>query len=215
MKKPCIYKAVSIKTGKIYIGRTTDFERRKREHKSHAKKDGGKFHEALLQEGYENFLFTIIEYCDETQLDEKEISYIKQYRELYGEKVLNECKGGIGGKTHDIKGENNPMYGRPKTEEEKQSLSCKLKGKKKPDGFGDKVSKALKGRRKSEEAIKKRSHEITVINTKTGFIAEFPSKTRMLKKLHCDMRTLKSGKTTNSGYILIEGVEAIESAILD
>jgi len=47
-----------------------------------------------------------------------------------------------------ISGENNPMYGKisPNKGKEMLQISEKLKGKKKPAGFGEKISKARKGK---------------------------------------------------------------------
>lgn len=47
-----------------------------------------------------------------------------------------------------MKGENNPMYGKvsPNRDKEMPQISEKIKGKKKPDGFGEKISKARKGK---------------------------------------------------------------------
>ena len=52
-----IYKVTNLKNGKIYIGQTNDFQRRKREHLNAAKKekDNYLFHKALRKYGEESF----------------------------------------------------------------------------------------------------------------------------------------------------------------
>ena len=57
-KISCIYKCVNLINQKIYIGRTNDYYRRIREHKSHANKDGGAFHQDILKYGYDFFEFS-------------------------------------------------------------------------------------------------------------------------------------------------------------
>ncbi len=49
------------------------------------------------------------------------------------------------------------LFGRPQSEEHKQKVSNALRGKKKPEGFGDKVKAALTGRKMTEEQRKKMS----------------------------------------------------------
>lgn len=183
-KISCIYKVTNDINNKIYIGKTNDLNRRKNEHKNHAKKDGGDFHADILKYGCDVFHYKIIELCDnKEELLEKEKYYIDVYKNN-GYNLYNICKGGLGGQTHDVSGKNNPMYGKHKTEEEKAHLSDMLKGKAKPDGFGDKISKKLKGKPKSEKAVAKKSHPIKIIDITNNEIMSFKSKAdcyRMIK----------------------------------
>lgn len=190
----CIYKVTNDINNKIYIGATNDLKRRMTEHKRHAKKDGGNFHKDIIKYGYEVFHYEIIEKCMQNELSEKEKYYISLYRNN-GEDLYNICKGGAGGQTHDVSGKNNPMYGKHKTEEEKQHLSNLLKNKKKPDGFGDKISKALKGVKKNPEIVAKRSHPIKVIDIETGNILLFKSKSECKRTIGVDGSWLAKNPT--------------------
>lgn len=81
--------------------------------------------------------FIIIEEVDILDLYIKEKEYINKYR-LINKDLLNETDGGVGGNTY--------MY---KTKKEisaiGEKLSQKLKGKKKPDGFAERLSANRKG----------------------------------------------------------------------
>ena len=126
------------------------------------------------------------------------------YKIAFGDnQIYNNTKGGKGGLTHDVSGENNPMYGRHKTDEEKKHLSEMLSGRKFSEEHNKRISDALKGKPKSKEAVAKKSHPISVINVTTNEIIDFPSKAEAIRQLHTDERILKNGKTTNSGYRLV------------
>lgn len=210
-----IYRAININNGRFYIGSTNNLERRKREHKNHRFKDGGAFHAAIIEDGFDAFEWEVLEECDDADRDRLERYYIKHFRDTFGKEWLyNYCDGGKGGVTHDIHGENNPCYGKHKTPEQKKHLSLVLTGRPKTLETREKMSEYWRNRPKSKSAVAKRSHPISVIKVDTGEIVQFPSKSSMLRELHADMQTLKNGKITRTGYKLYEndeGVETIES----
>ncbi len=104
--------------------------------------------------------------------------------------------------THDVCGINNPMYGKTLSQEERNQRAEKLKGRKKPDGFGLKVSAALKGKPKSPEAVAKKSKPITLVNVRTNEIRTFPSQSEMERELHCNTKTILDGGHTKAGWTL-------------
>lgn len=77
-----IYKITNKVNGKIYIGQTIDFERRKYEHIHDTKNRPHQMplHYAMKKYGVENFEFSILEECDRSELDEKEKFYINAYK---------------------------------------------------------------------------------------------------------------------------------------
>lgn len=73
-----IYKAVNLINGKIYIGKTYNFEKRKREH-SYDIDNGLPFHKALKKYGMGNFSWEIIDTAtSDAEARQKEIKWIKK-----------------------------------------------------------------------------------------------------------------------------------------
>lgn len=93
-----IYKVVNLINGKVYIGFTSDFTTRKKNHKNEAKKRNTIFHKALVKHGFENFNWEILYQSKEKQhtLKVMENFFIKQHNSKlpYG---YNTCNGGGGG----------------------------------------------------------------------------------------------------------------------
>lgn len=77
-----IYKYTS-PNGKIYIGQTIDEKKRKSTHKRDSETSTSKFHTAIRQHGYNNFIYEVLYSIKGTKeeiktiLDEKELYYIK------------------------------------------------------------------------------------------------------------------------------------------
>lgn len=206
----CIYRATNLIDGKVYIGQTNNLERRIREHRAHMHKDGGPFHDEISRIGFHNFKFDILEWCRSNVADDRERFYIAYFRESLGEEnVYNFCDGGLGGQTHDVSGANNPSFGKHYSEEERSALSEKLKGHRKPEGFGSRISMAMKGKPKSREQVMKKSHPISVINTLTGEVLSFSSKSEMERELHCCVSTIMKGRITRNGFRLYENKIAL------
>ena len=138
-----IYKIINPK-GKIYIGQSIDIERRFKEYKTIQCKQQPKIYYSLKKYGPENHIFETIEECNLEQLNEKEL-YWKLYYNCIIEGLNCELyDNGIG----------------PRSEETKQKISLALQNhhlhytediiqkmkKPKPEGFGEKISKALTGK---------------------------------------------------------------------
>ncbi len=79
----CVYKATRLKTGEIYIGQTTSFDKRLQEHSRSALGIGtlasSQFHKTLLKDGLENFTWEILEEVPKEKLRERESYYIDFY----------------------------------------------------------------------------------------------------------------------------------------
>ena len=91
----CVYKATRLKTGEIYIGQTTSFDKRLQEHTRSALGIGSlassQLHRKMLEDGPENFTFEILEVVPKDKLRERESYYIDFYdSKTYG---LNSVTG--------------------------------------------------------------------------------------------------------------------------
>lgn len=118
---------------KMYIGQSTQIERRLREHKSllrnnHYNKRHLQY--AWNKYGEENFDFIILEKCKLEELDEREIYWINFYKTNIREYGYNYESGGhknknlsdetkikISNSHHNVFGNNNPFYGKTHTQE--------------------------------------------------------------------------------------------------
>ena len=77
-----IYKFTNKTNGKSYIGQSVDIQRRYKEHKSQ-RNENTLFHKAIDEYGFDNFDFSIIEICNISELNWKEVFYIKEYQTLF------------------------------------------------------------------------------------------------------------------------------------
>lgn len=96
-----IYKVTNKINNKVYIGKSTDIYYRWKEHiRNKDKKDFQYvFARALRKYGETNFSWEIVERCNETVLNDKEIFYIKKFNSFIGEKGswgYNMTRGGDG-----------------------------------------------------------------------------------------------------------------------
>lgn len=77
-KEYYIYKATNKTNGKVYVGKTYDFEKRKREH-IYDIDDNSPFHRALKKYGIKNFLWEIIDIAyTQDDIQKKEVYWIKR-----------------------------------------------------------------------------------------------------------------------------------------
>lgn len=93
--KSGIYKITRLKTGEIYIGQTTSFDKRWQEHVKSALGVGNltstQLHRVMFEDGPENFTFEILEETAKDKLKERESFYIDFYdSKTYG---LNTVSG--------------------------------------------------------------------------------------------------------------------------
>lgn len=105
-----IYKITNTINNKCYIGLSRDVEYRWKEHKHHAnynKRCSSKpLYNAFKKYGIDNFIFEILEECEENELSSREIFYINKYKsndKKYGYNITN---GGESGPS--MNGETNP-----------------------------------------------------------------------------------------------------------
>jgi group I intron endonuclease len=90
----CIYKIES-PSGKIYIGQTRNLNKRLEVYKNIRCKKQRKLYNSLLKYGYENHKINILEECDISSLNEKEVFYIEKFKTFETDHGMNLTKGGL------------------------------------------------------------------------------------------------------------------------
>lgn len=132
-----IYCIKNVKTGQMYIGQSSNIEKRKKEHLSSLKTNN--HYNKFLQNswnkyGEKNFSFNIIETFDENTpfindvLNDSEEYFIQAYNTFCDENHYNMNKGG----EFFARGESNPMYGLKHSNETKEKMrKAKLNKKQK------------------------------------------------------------------------------------
>lgn len=153
-----IYKYKNNINGKIYIGQTCNFTKRKKQHLRSSVNiyDDYLIHKAIRKYGIENFSIDILEYCQsKEELNEREMFYIELYKSFAKESGYNLTKGGAGmlGKRHSkefIEKMRQKMIGNQNTKGRK--LSDEHRAKLSKAGFGKKCPS--RGRKKTDEEKK-------------------------------------------------------------
>ena len=124
-----IYQIKNSKTGKCYIGQTTDFKRRKREHLNELRKH--KHSNLYLQNafdkyGEDNFEFTILEECEKEQANDREIFWLNNFSGFESSNNYNLCQaGGAKGISEETR---EKLRSRIMSEETRRKISESRKG---------------------------------------------------------------------------------------
>lgn len=141
-----IYKIVNPE-GKIYIGCSIDIERRiNRDYKILSQlNERFKLHLSLLQYGYDNHIFEILEECDIKELRSKEKYYIKKYNSIEEGLNIREGSGSYKMSQEGKKNISKALKGRKITwDNNKKKISASLKEYYKDEKNREKISKGLK-----------------------------------------------------------------------
>ena len=135
-----LYQIIS-PSGAIYIGQSWDIEQRHRWYKNHNAVEQPRLNNSFKKYGFDSHELKLLHELpnDVTQdvLDNYEIFYIETYKQA-GFKMMNLKEGGLGGKHHL---------------DSIAKISKGLKGRKKPSGFGEAMSKRQTGSKHSAERI--------------------------------------------------------------
>ena len=164
MYKSGIYQIRNKVNGKLYIGSTSNFVRREREHFRRLRKDGhsnAHLQSAFNKYGDDNFVFEIIFLCSRKSLIFYEQKYIDFYgvEDLYNIRVI--ANSNLGTKLSEETKKKISEAKKNMSEETKKKMSEAQKGRKLSEETKKKISEAQKGRKLSEETKKKISRNST------------------------------------------------------
>ena len=136
MLKSGIYCIRHLSTGKCYVGQSVDIQERLNQHIR--LKDDSYIERAIKKHGVDAFAFEILELCEESNLNQREIHWIASL-DCVSPNGFNLSHGGKGGGRRSQKsrlrmseaqtGENNPNYGKTFSVEHRRKISEAQKGK--------------------------------------------------------------------------------------
>lgn len=216
-----IYMIQNKVNNKIYIGQAVDIEDRWGEHRRGLR--GGYHHNKHLQnswkrDGEENFEFTVLLECEESNLNMYEEYYIFDLMTFDPRVGYNKDYGGKSGRPTEEtkrklsearKGEKHHMYGKQLSEEAKRKMSESHKGRQFSEETRRKLSEAKKGKHRSEETKRKisenRSKPVVQIDPTTNKIVKvWESSTEAVRQggfTHGSISRCCNGKLkTHKGY---------------
>lgn len=137
-----VYKIINNKNGKIYIGQTVNYRKRKQRHLSSLRR--GTHSNLYMQRTWDKhgegiFSFELLMKCDISELDELECRYIEKYRSLHEDNGYNLVTGG-------------QSY-RSFTQEVRQRMSEARKGMKFTAEHRERIGLSQVGKKISKESI--------------------------------------------------------------
>jgi group I intron endonuclease len=193
-----IYKITNPK-GKVYIGKSINVEKRLEYYKYISpRKSQHKLNNSIAKYGFQNHTLEIIEQCEESKLNEREIYWIEYYNSV--KSGLNLMYGGEGGR---------------QSQEVKNKKSISMTGKKHSLSTREKMSKSKKGhsmyndewRKSISEANKggTSSKPVLQYDKRGNFIKEWSSKVEAAKALNMNNVSISNNTTglikSAGGYI--------------
>lgn len=181
-----IYMIQNKVNNKMYIGQAVDIEKRWGAHRSgltnsNRCNENRHFINAWKRDGEENFEFTTLLECEESDLNMYEEYYIFELMTYDPRVGYNKNYGGKSGRhteetkrkiSESTKGEKHPMYGKHHSEEAKRKMSEANKGKQFSEEHKRKLSESLKGKQLSEETKRKLSKPVVQIDPTTNKIVK-------------------------------------------
>lgn len=190
-----IYKITNPK-GKVYIGKSININKRLDYYKySSHRKNQHKLNNSISKYGFENHILEIIEQCDESKLDEREIHWIDYYNSV--ESGLNLTYGGEGGRlSQEVKDKKSiSMTGKKHSLSTRKKMSDSKKGHSMyTDDWRKAISESNKGGTSSKPVLQ--------YDKQGNFIKEWSSKIEASIKLNINKVSITnntSGLTKSAG----------------
>lgn len=211
--KSGVYKLINKATGDFYIGSSKKLEQRVRHHFYLLKR--GRHCNKFLQSsfdknGIENFTSEVLEWTDQSKLLEREQYWIDTLKPRYNLRLEAQSNKGLHCVSEEAKQKLRQRWlgvkRGPRTEEHQKNLSLALKGKtkgrKKPEGFRERLSKARMGENNPAfgKPSKKRK-QIKVESIDGSFEKIFDSVTLAVKEMgftHGIHKVLKNKQKKNN-----------------
>lgn len=164
---PVIYLVTNLENGHVYVGKTVDFSRRKREHLNALRKgvhNNKHLQSAFNKYGEDRFMFEVLEECKKEELEEREIYWLNQFGGFQSDENYNQCEGGKGGIfTEEVLSR---LRGWHHSEESKEKMSISRRGLKlnlsdsQRRAIAERSKVNLTGRKHSSDSKKKMSETL-------------------------------------------------------
>lgn len=134
-----IYKITNNINGKVYIGQTRNFKRRKNKYRNLLCVGQPKIYNSIKKHGWDNFTFEVLCNCDIEDLNFWEYDYYMIYQQLLGENMMLNLKAGGGARLYTSgetrkkisdskKGSKHVNYGKKLSEDTRKKQSESQKG---------------------------------------------------------------------------------------
>ncbi|CAM3017687.1 GIY-YIG nuclease family protein [Staphylococcus argensis] len=149
-RKSCIYKITNVVNGKVYVGQTVNYSKRKAGHFSYLRRGAHRNHylqKAFNKYGEASFKIKVIKECNINELDKLELFYMKKYNSLDRAHGYNLLIGGTTNKSFpDCVREkmSRSQKDRIISEEHRKRISEQNKGKKMSSASIEKTKKTKK-----------------------------------------------------------------------
>lgn len=154
-----IYKITCTSNNAIYIGQSTNIEKRWKSYKSLRCQSQSRIYRSLKKYGISNHEFEIIEQCNKVCLTDKEKYWISHFDTFGTSRGMNLKEPGRGGRlSNETKLKKSlSLKGRPLSEENKKNISIANTGKVRTKEMLFNLSKAHMGIKLKAESIAKRT----------------------------------------------------------